>query len=244
MKRNFTLIELLVVIAIIAILAAILLPALSKARDRGRAVTCVNLFKQLGTASSSYLDDNRGMLWVATDKVLGKAYYASPISYPYLKYYAGSRACENPWSQSYASISLACPVLAGVSELMVDECTHHTSGKKGHADHRQIFRVIGMNYQVMLPNKTDTTGQHYFHDRRRVVRPSMGMIHAEGKWNTMNKDADGFGTDDLGFCHGRRTNILYWDGHVGTKSKSDVICGHSTYKADCSRCAIWFLYSK
>ena len=57
LQKHFTLIELLVVIAIIAILAAILLPALQSARERGRSASCVSNMRQLGQAFQGYVDN-------------------------------------------------------------------------------------------------------------------------------------------------------------------------------------------
>jgi prepilin-type processing-associated H-X9-DG protein len=70
-KDRFTIIELLVVAAIIAILAAMLLPALGRAREMGRRASCSNNLKQLGLVTAMYLNDNRDTYMYGT---VGKNY--------------------------------------------------------------------------------------------------------------------------------------------------------------------------
>jgi prepilin-type N-terminal cleavage/methylation domain-containing protein/prepilin-type processing-associated H-X9-DG protein len=71
LPRGFTLIEMLVVIAIIAILAALLLPVLAKAKTKGQAITCVSNLHQLDLAWIMYADDYNGVLvpnWIADSR--------------------------------------------------------------------------------------------------------------------------------------------------------------------------------
>jgi prepilin-type N-terminal cleavage/methylation domain-containing protein/prepilin-type processing-associated H-X9-DG protein len=106
---GFTLIELLVVIAIIAILAAMLLPALAKAKERAKSISCVNNVKQIGLSSMLYASDNQdslppinGLPYAQAWTSAGKSNWWFVLLSPYL----------SPVSQTNGNSVWRCPAVA------------------------------------------------------------------------------------------------------------------------------------
>lgn len=106
MKRNFTLIELLVVISIIAILAALLLPALAKAREKGKLVNCMNLRKQAATFMGLYTGDWNDY-YTSTLNHGGNPYWSKQLFWGHADYMPKGKndaakfyGCQTSWNYS------------------------------------------------------------------------------------------------------------------------------------------------
>jgi prepilin-type N-terminal cleavage/methylation domain-containing protein/prepilin-type processing-associated H-X9-DG protein len=222
-KRNaFTLIELLVVIAIIGILAAILLPALNQARERGKRASCVSNLRQIGVASVMYTDDwGRFPDTLATGSVemwrwAGNLIYDSggandlptrPLN-PYLRITKVLRSSVAP--QGFG------PDVASVARCPSDRLQWHTGGSSGGSH----FRSIGSSYYfnndgMKIGSQANGLAGMAIAD---VTEPSKVVLASDFCVNYAYALADSYGTypeykgpHQPGTCFG---NAVFVDGHV------------------------------
>jgi len=198
-KKGFTLIELLVVVAIIAILAAMLLPALSRAREKARSTLCMANLKQIGLAYAFYFEDY--------DERLPNFSASSPY-WPTLLwiYYKNTRilGCPSDKVKSYKMTSL---------------------GQKGTwPAYTPTGYPEGLSY---LGNSDLTYHQKPYQKRTKFKYTSStalvieGSNHWIGSYSTAKVDYPVSSTHFIR-RHDKRINVLFWDLHVENLEKLPI----------------------
>ena len=203
----FTLIELLVVIAIIAILAAILLPALNSARERGRAITCVNNLKTLGNANSFYCTDNDDYSIIHMSPGVSGWRWTRCV-----QGYIEGTATENG---RFHSSDFLCPSNSDSTDLKPDSAKTYDMAK--------FYGINGEPYQQVSPRPSPGAILYKY---TRVKNPSKLMLIADATEYNVNKDNTSLATykaeRDSGsnalvaYRHNDRFNSLFMDGHIET----------------------------
>ena len=244
-KSRFTLIELLVVIAIIAILAAMLLPALNKAREKARATECAGNLKQLGQAFAFYTNDNNDSLPVGRT-------YCSPSQY---------------WNGSVKGVGFLVPYLpatrnASVYYGIVMPDSRSPMSCPTQANYSVNVYTYGYNDAIANPGVGTSSPyaltKNILRKVSRFKKPTETHLVADANSSMgsyTRQDAPvllpSAGAYPLGYRHGGKsmynnsTNVVFCDGHLENRTYGKVPDANSGggWTAQFTRSYFWSPYA-
>ncbi|MBO4631942.1 MAG: type II secretion system protein, partial [Lentisphaeria bacterium] len=226
-RVEFTLIELLIVIAMIAILAGLLLPALNKAREQGKKISCIGTLKTIGQASQLYSNDNNDYLLPTrlTFANAGQGTSASEFGLyagagdrfltPYLRvfsngYYGGIRVNDTTKKPYYTNLLCASLVFKGdeifgyIMNWFLD-AKMNGEGSSVYLNHSKVLKLTSLKFPTRFMHMTEGCSK-YLKAHYAYVYVNDGSNHAS----------------KFAFRHNGANNVLFSDSHVESRLPNQI----------------------
>ena len=238
MKKRFTLIELLVVIAIIAILAAMLLPALSAARERARSASCTSNLKQFGLAAAQYTADYKDYCVPFTTQAPAADYDEDGLwSDGTMWFRLIAPYCQDKMGTFTKAQKDGNAIRNGNTVVLCPSNTYDT----GHA--------VSYGWNDRFGHNTREGANHQCYPTSRLMYPDKAIYGGDASGVKINRKSSWLPAADLptasetthiAFLHGGRANMLHFAGHVLSYTRKDLDTS-STNKTE-SNNMLYYIY--